>query len=109
MEELTTLVLADEASVHAVAMRVFDHGKASEVLDHCAERLRVQRAEIIELRELVNDYGATLGARVKVENEMWQMLAEKRAMPDKDDIKDWALRLGVPATLVERFNKRAAK
>ena len=120
--EVTTLVLADEAEVQAVSMRIHNHVRAAEVLSHCADRLRVLNAarapavvidehreltqKVLELQELVNDYAATLGARVKVENEMWQTLADTRSMPDRNDIKDWALRLGVPATLIERFNKR---
>lgn len=120
--EITTLVLADEAEAQAVSMRIHNHARASEILAHCAQRLRElsvlrapavvidehreQAQKILELQELVNDYAATLGARVKVENEMWQTLADKRPMPDLDDIKDWALRLGVPATLIERFNKK---
>lgn len=106
MDELTTLVLADEAAVQAVAMRVLALPRCAEILDHCAERLRVQRAEIIELRQLINDYAAGLGARVKVENELWQTIAGKRLSPDMNDLKDWALRLGVPPDVLHRFKKK---
>lgn len=37
-----------------------------------------------------------LNRRAKVEAEMFECVAGKRPMPDKQKLREWALRLGVP-------------
>jgi len=42
------------------------------------------------------DFPAELNRRAAVEQEMFNCINGKRMMPDKDVLKDWALRLGIP-------------
>ena len=53
------------------------------------------RRIIWRLRNLRSGYNE-LNRRAKVEAEMWECIAGKRAMPDKNTLRDWAIRLGVP-------------
>lgn len=42
-----------------------------------------------------------LNNRASVESEMWQCVSGKKPMPDKEQLRQWALKLGVP----EHFKK----
>ena len=37
-----------------------------------------------------------LNARAKVETEIWECAGGKRPMPDAEQLREWALRLGMP-------------
>jgi hypothetical protein len=37
-----------------------------------------------------------LNRRVAVENEMWNCICGKHELPDKNKLKEWAIKLGVP-------------
>lgn len=47
------------------------------------------------------DHGANLNRRAAVEQEMWHCVNGKQPMPDKEMLREWALRLGVPAYFKE--------
>ena len=49
------------------------------------------------IRNLKNGYHE-LNKRAAVEQEMWHCINGKAPMPDKEKLRDWALRLGVPDT-----------
>jgi hypothetical protein len=49
-----------------------------------------------ELLEMVESFRKSLIERVKVENELANIIAGKYPMPDKEKLKEWAIRLGVP-------------
>lgn len=68
------------------------------------DQITILAAEVRSLRELVDESTASLAARVKVENEMWEVVNGKRAFPDLAVVKNWALRLGVPPDVLKRFN-----
>lgn len=53
------------------------------------------------LRNLRDGYHE-LNRRAKVEAEMWECIAGKRPMPDKNTLRDWAIRLGVPAEFTKK-------
>jgi transcriptional regulator with XRE-family HTH domain len=49
-----------------------------------------------ELLEMVEAFGKSLSARVKVENQIANILAGNFPLPDKEKLKEWAILLGVP-------------
>jgi hypothetical protein len=58
-----------------------------------AERER-GKSERGELDRMIN---ARISRGVKIEVEMFDCVAGKAPMPDKDKLRDWALRLGTPS------------
>ena len=53
------------------------------------------RRLVWRLRNLRNGYHE-LNRRAKVEVELFECVAGKRPMPDKQQLREWAVRLGVP-------------
>lgn len=47
------------------------------------------------LRNLSGGYHE-LNQRAKVEAELFECVSDKRPMPDKNQLREWAVRLGVP-------------
>jgi len=58
-----------------------------------------------ELLAMVETFGKSLSARVKVENQIWNTIAGNLPMPDKDKLKEWAFLLGVPEEVRDLFFK----
>jgi len=48
-----------------------------------------------------------LNRRAKVESELFECATGKRPMPDKAQLKEWAMRLGVPESFQRRGNDNA--
>lgn len=48
-------------------------------------------------REWMRSYEMSLNARAKVEQELIDCANGKRVLPDAEQCRDWAARLGVPA------------
>lgn len=44
-------------------------------------------------------YSKSLSRRVEIENEMFRAVAGDRPMPTRQELREWALRLGVPDEL----------
>jgi len=44
----------------------------------------------------MRDYEISLNRRAEVEQELWDCARGRRALPDAEQCKQWALRLGVP-------------
>ncbi len=56
------------------------------------------------LRNLRSGYHE-LNRRAAVEQEIWHCVTGKQPMPDKEKLRDWALRLGVPTEFQITTNK----
>ena len=50
------------------------------------------------LRHL-NAYAKELNDKAAVEQQMWWAIGGTRPMPDKEKLREWALKLGVPSHL----------
>ncbi len=46
--------------------------------------------------EWMKEYERSLGARVKVENALWDTYHGLRPLPNKEECRQWAVLLGVP-------------
>ena len=66
-----------------------EHVRLSGQVNRLKELLRDANGRLI-------DFPAELNRRAAVEQEMFNCINGKRMMPDKDVLKDWALRLGIP-------------
>ncbi len=51
---------------------------------------------LLAILRTFRDHAAGLNRRAAVEQEMWHCVNGKQPMPDKEKLRDWALRLGVP-------------
>jgi hypothetical protein len=57
--------------------------------------------ELGRLRELSKIWGQSLNRRAEVEQMMFDAASGKRSMPTAEELREWALRLGVPDVFKE--------
>jgi hypothetical protein len=50
-------------------------------------------------------YAKSLNARVKVENELWQVVIGAAELPTREKCREWAQRLGIPDDVLAKFKE----
>ncbi|MSW53301.1 MAG: hypothetical protein F2817_20745 [Actinobacteria bacterium] len=60
---------------------------------------------MIDQEENLLLYAKALNARVKVENELWQIAIGAAPLPDKEKCREWAQRLGIPEDMLSKFKE----
>lgn len=63
------------------------------------EAVRAEQAESLLI------YAKALGSRVKVENELWQISIGAAPLPDGQQCREWAQRLGIPEDMRTKFRE----
>lgn len=59
----------------------------------------------MNLEEGLGLYIKALNARVKVENELWQVAIGAAELPTREQCRDWAQRLGIPEDILKQFRQ----
>jgi len=104
---MRTLITSLESTISLYRDWQAKADEAVRTLDSEREANATLTAEIAQLRELIEQFCKSLTARVKVENEIANILAGQLPMPDAAKLKEWAVRLGVPEETREQFRKAA--